>query len=100
MELVASLPFVLLAGALAWQLALAGHAAWMAAHAARAGARAAVVGRDAHSAARSALPESLERGLRVESRDGRVTVRVRIPVLIGKSRPVAVMAAARLGAAP
>jgi len=61
-ELVAALPLVLVAGALAWQLALAGHALWLCAHAARAAARADSVGRSARAAARSALPGSLERG--------------------------------------
>ena len=59
-ELVAALPLVLLAGLLAWQLALAGHTAWECAHAARAAARADAVGRSAEAAARSAVPRSLE----------------------------------------
>lgn len=100
MELLAAVPFVLLTGALIWQLALVGHAAWMAAHAARAGARAAVVGRSAPAAARSSVPRSLERGLEVDSSDGRVRVRVRVPLLIGDSRPVAVSASAALGPPP
>ena len=33
-ELVAMVPFVLLVGAVVWQLALAGHTAWLTAHAA------------------------------------------------------------------
>ncbi|HEU0025119.1 MAG TPA: hypothetical protein VFQ12_10825, partial [Thermoleophilaceae bacterium] len=58
-ELVAALPLVLLAAAVAWQLALSGHTAWLCAHAARAAARADAVGRSAGAAARSALPLSL-----------------------------------------
>jgi hypothetical protein len=101
-ELVAVLPAVVVAGLVAWQLALAGHAAWMAAGAARSAARAEAVGRDGDRAARSALPAALERGLRVD-RDGRggVRVRVRVPlVLHGPRRPVAVSARARLGPPP
>src|SRR4051794_2321335 len=82
-ELVAALPFVLVVGAIAWQLALAGHTAWLTANAARAGARAEAVGRDPTAAARSALPRSLERGLEVERRGaGGVRVSVRIPLLL------------------
>ena len=96
------LPAVLLVCAVVWQLALAGHAAWMCAHAARAGARAEVVGGDGRAAARSALPDGLERGMRVERREaGGVRVRVRIPLLLHRSRgPASVSATASLGAAP
>lgn len=96
------LPAVLLVCAVVWQLALAGHAAWMCAHAARAGARAEVVGADGRAAARSALPDGLERGLRVERREaGGVRVRVRIPLLLHRWRsPASVSATASLGAAP
>jgi hypothetical protein len=98
-ELVAVLPFVLLVGALLWQLALAGQAAWLTANAARAGARAEAVGRDPVSAARSALPRSLERGLEVERRGaGGVRVSVRVPLLLGAWKgPVRVSAASSLG---
>ena len=65
-ELVAIVPFVLLVGAVVWQLALAGHAAWAGANAARVAARAEAVGRDGERAARSALPSYLERGLTVD----------------------------------
>ena len=61
-ELVAAVPLVLLAAAVAWQLALAGHALWLCAHAARVAARADAVGRSAEAGARSALPRSLEEG--------------------------------------
>jgi TadE-like protein len=82
-EMVATLPAILLVGLLAWQLALAGHAAWACANAARVAARAAAVDRDADEAARSALPGRLERGLRVrELDDGAVDVRVRVPLLL------------------
>src|SRR4051812_49448096 len=82
-ELLGVLPAVLLVAALVWQLALAGQAAWLCANAARAAARAEAVGRDGPSAARSALPRSLERGLKVESAaDGAVRVRLRIPLVV------------------
>jgi pilus assembly protein CpaE len=98
-ELVAALPFVLLLGAVAWQLALAGHAALMSAHAARVAARADAVGRDPRAAARSALPEVLRGGLEVRRlREGGVRVRVRVPMVLPATRaPVKVAATASLG---
>jgi hypothetical protein len=98
-ELLGTLPAVLLAAALVWELALAGHTAWLCANAARAGARAAVVGRDARAAARSALPQSLRRGMTVESGDdGAVRVRLRVPLLVRRWQgPVRIGATARLG---
>ncbi len=98
-ELVAALPFLLLAGLVAWQLALAGHTAWLCANAARVAARADAVGRDPAVAARSALPRALERGLRVERRRaGGVRVRVRLPLLVRRWRsPVTVSASSSLG---
>jgi hypothetical protein len=100
-ELVAALPVVLLVGALAWQLALAGHTAWLAAHAARAGARADVVGGDPAAAARRSLPRPLERGLRVDrAAGGGVSVSVRVPLLVpGWRTPVRVGAVSSLGGA-
>ncbi|MEA2456993.1 MAG: hypothetical protein QOI45_3255 [Thermoleophilaceae bacterium] len=98
-ELVGALPVVLLVGAVVWQLALAGHTAWLTANAARAGARADAVGRDATSAARSALPRSLERGLELERLpEGGVRVSVRVPLMLhGWGTPVRVEAASSLG---
>jgi hypothetical protein len=89
---------VLLVAALVWQLALAGQAAWLCANAARAAARAEAVGRDGAAAARSALPRSLERGLRVEAtHGGAVRVRMRIPLLLRAwQSPMTVAATARL----
>ena len=99
MELVAALPLVLLACALAWQLALAGHTAWMSAQAARAAARADVVGRSPVRAARRAVPESLRRGLSVERRGRGVHVRLRVPLVLGRPRSaLAVGASSSLGA--
>jgi hypothetical protein len=99
-ELVAALPAVLCVGLLVWQLALAGHAAWLCANAARVAARAELVGRDAEVAARSAVPGTLERGMRVErSERGLVRVQLRVPVLLRRWRsPVTVAASASLEA--
>jgi TadE-like protein len=98
-ELVAAIPLVLLVGAIAWQLALAGHAAWLAANAARAGARAEAVGRDPAVAARSALPRALERSLEVgRTREGAVRVSVGVPLVFDWARtPVRVAAVSSLG---
>jgi hypothetical protein len=80
-ELVAAVPFLLLALLVAAQIALAGQALWSAGVAARAGARAAAVGGDASAAARSALPSAMRDGARVEDEDA-VSVRVAVPQLI------------------
>jgi hypothetical protein len=80
-ELVAVVPFLLLAVLMAAQLALAGHALWSAGVAARAGARAALVGRDAGAAARQALPPALRPGAKVDDSHG-VSVRVLVPRLL------------------
>lgn len=76
-ELVAVVPFLLLAVLVAVQVALAGQALWSASVAARAGARAALVGGDGTAAARRALPPSLRGGAEV---DGSEEVSVRVPV--------------------
>jgi hypothetical protein len=80
-ELIAAVPFLLLAVLVAAQLGLAGQALWSAAVAARAGARAALVGGDAATAARRALPPALRSGAGVEDDDG-ISVRVTIPRLL------------------
>jgi hypothetical protein len=101
-ELVAMVPVVLLVGAVAWQLALAGHTAWLTAHAARAAARADAVGKGPAEAARSALPRSLEDGLEVESLErGGVRLSVKVPLLLRRwDAPVRVEASASLGRRP
>jgi hypothetical protein len=82
-ELVATIPFLLLALAVAAQIALAGQALWSASVAARAGARAALVGGDPKSAARRALPDSMRAGAEVEEEDDAgVAVKVPIPTLL------------------
>jgi hypothetical protein len=100
-EFVAVVPLALLAGLVAWQLALTGHTAWLCANAARVAARADAVGRDPNKAARSALPRGLERGLRVRRRHpGGVRVSVQVPVLVRRWRaPVRMGASASLGGA-
>src|SRR5947207_2239338 len=55
-ELVAVVPALVLVCAIAWEVVLAGHTAWLAASAARAGARAVAVGRDGRAGARGAVP--------------------------------------------
>lgn len=98
-EMVAVIPFLILAALAAWQIALAGHALWLTAGAARAAARADTVGADAERAARSALPDSMERGLSVERRrEGGIRVRVKLPLLLRPWRsPVYLSAASSLG---
>jgi hypothetical protein len=95
---VAVLPLVLLVVAIGWQLALAGYSAWACANAARVAARADAVGGDEEEAARSALPDSLERGLRVQrASGGAIRVEVRIPLILGHWRsPISVSASAAL----
>jgi hypothetical protein len=80
-ELIAVVPFLLLAVLVAAQLAAAGQALWSASVAARAGARAALIGGDAGVAARQALPPLLREGARV-SDDGALSVRVPVPRLL------------------
>ncbi len=80
-EMVAVVPFLLLAVLVAAQIGLAGQALWSAGVAARAGARAALVGGDAAAAARQALPPAMRDGAEV-SDDDAVSVRVLIPRLL------------------
>lgn len=80
-ELIAVVPFLLLAVLVAAQIALAGQALWAAGVAARAGARAALVGAAAGPAARRALPPALRAGAQVSAGAG-VTVRVAVPRLL------------------
>jgi hypothetical protein len=94
-ELVAAVPFLLLALLAAAQIALAGQALWSAGVAARAGARAALVGGDASDAARSALPPSLRGSAKVVEDDG-VRVRVEVPRLVPSLPPLRVGAESAL----
>ena len=80
-ELVATVPMVLIAVLAVGQLAVAGFALWSAGDAARTGARADLVGGDAEQAARSVLPGWLEEGAEIDVADG-VTITVRAPALL------------------
>jgi hypothetical protein len=97
-ELIAVLPYLLLAVLVAAQLALAGQALWAAGVAARAGARAALVGGGPAAAARRALPSAMRRGARIVEEEGDgVTVRVVVPRLLPGLPRLAVGAGASLG---
>jgi pilus assembly protein CpaE len=100
-ELVAVLPVVMLVAGLLWQVVLTGQGLWLCANAARVAARASVVGGDAEEAARSALPDVLEKGMRVATGDdGVVEVLLRVPLLSPSlDAAIPVRSAARLGAA-
>ncbi|MGA7396323.1 MAG: hypothetical protein WBW62_02640 [Solirubrobacterales bacterium] len=80
-ELIGSIPIVLISLLIAGQIAVAGHAFWSAGIAAKAGARAVLTGREPRSAAEHALPGPLRAGMRV-SRDDGVEVGVKIPQLL------------------
>jgi hypothetical protein len=95
-ELIAVVPFLLLAVVVAAQIGLAGQALWSAGVAARAGARAALVGGDTTVAARRALPPSLRSGSEVSEADA-ISVRVAIPRLLPGLPRLMVGAKAGLG---
>jgi hypothetical protein len=78
-ELLAALPALALAAALALQLLLAGYSLTIADGAAEAGALAGSSGRDARNAARQALPGWARGRSRVSADDGRVRVELRPP---------------------
>ncbi|HTT96034.1 MAG TPA: hypothetical protein VMF55_15290 [Solirubrobacterales bacterium] len=99
-ELVAAIPFLLLALAVAAQIALAGQALWSASVAARAGARAALVGGDPKAAARQALPPSMRDGAVVAAKgdgDGGIAVKVPVPTLLPRLPELKVGARSGLG---
>jgi hypothetical protein len=97
-ELLGAVPWLLLTGLVAWQLALTGQTAWLCANAARVAARADLVQRSPRLAARSALPRALRRGLRVRRQGAAVRVAVRLPILLRRWRaPVRISASASLG---
>ena len=100
-ELVAAIPFLLLALAVAAQIALAGQALWSASVAARAGARAALVGGDPKAAARQALPTVMrDRGRgrrRGRGEGGGIAVKVPVPTLLPHLPMVKVGARSGLG---
>lgn len=95
-ELIAVIPFLLLAVLVAAQIGAVGEALWSAEIAARAGARAAIVGGNAKSVARRALPSALQPAATV--REGReVTVGVPIPRLLPVLPRLTVEAGSRMG---
>jgi hypothetical protein len=81
-ELLAAIPLLVLAGAIALQLLLVGYALTLADGAAEAGALALAAGRPAKSAAEESLPSWAERGVEVGVRGGEVTVRLVPPSLL------------------
>jgi hypothetical protein len=95
-ELIAAVPFLLLAVLVAAQLALVGQALWSAGVAARAGARAALVDGDAAAVARRSLPPSLREAAEVKEGDG-VSVRVVVPHLLPAMPTLEVSARSGLG---
>jgi hypothetical protein len=95
-ELIAAVPFLLLAVVVAAQLVLCGQALWSAGIAARAGARAALVGGDARAAAKRVLPSSLRPAVWVTD-DEWVSVTVRVPRLLPGLPPLTVGAKSGLG---
>lgn len=96
-ELIASIPLLLLAGFVAAQLGLVGQALWSAGIAARAGARAAAVSGDARPAARRALPPRLRADAKVADEEDGVVVVVEAPRLLPASPQLDVGARSALG---
>src|SRR5947207_14832460 len=82
-ELLAALPALALAAALALQLLLVGYSLTIADGAAEAGALAGTSGHDARSAARQALPGWARGRSRVSAGGGEVTVELRPPAPLG-----------------
>jgi hypothetical protein len=78
-ELVAALPALALAAALALQLLLVGYSLTIADGAAEAGALAGAAGKDARVAVREALPEWARSRSKVSADGGKVTVQLRPP---------------------
>jgi hypothetical protein len=82
-ELLAALPVLAIAAALALQLLLVGYTLTIADGAAEAGALAGAAGHDARRAAREALPGWARDRARVSAEGGRVRVEVRPPSPLG-----------------
>jgi hypothetical protein len=81
-ELLAAIPMLLVAGAIALQLLLAGYALTLADGAAEAGALALAAGQPAKSAAERSLPSWAEDKAEIAVRGGEVTVRLAPPSLL------------------
>lgn len=81
-EALAAIPLLVLAGAVAVQLLLAGYALTLADGAAEAGSLALAAGRSARAAARDSLPAWARDRAEVAVRGGEVTVRLTPPSLL------------------
>lgn len=81
-ELLAAIPLLLMAGAIALQLLLTGYALTLTDGAAEAGALALAAGRPAKSAAEGSLPTWAEDRAEIAVRGGEVTVRLAPPSLL------------------
>ncbi len=81
-ELIAAIPLLVLAGAVALQLLLTGYALTVSDGAAEAGSLALVAGRPAKAAARESLPGWAADGAEISVSGGEVTVRLRPPSLL------------------
>jgi len=81
-EMLAAIPLLLIAGAIALQLLLAGYALTLADGAAEAGALALAAGRPAKSAAAGSLPSWATDKAEIAVRGGEVTVRLSPPSLL------------------
>ena len=81
-ELIAGIPLLLLAAAVALQMLAVGYAQALADGAAEAGAIASADGRDVDEATRSALPGWAAGRVKVESGNGEVTVELDPPALL------------------
>lgn len=82
-EVIASIPALLLAGGVALQLLLAGYSLTLADGAAEAATLAVVAGGEAEPAARAALPGWAREDVSVEEEGGRVTVHLQPPSPFG-----------------
>jgi len=98
-ELLATLPLLLVVALAVTQLLAVGYASVLAGNAAEAGALALAGGGDARAAARAALPGWTRARGQVSVRDAEVTVRLRPPALLhALGRRLEVSAAARVEA--
>lgn len=95
-ELIAVVPFLLLAVFVAAQVGVVGESLWSAGIAARAGARAALVGGDPKATARRALPTALRGEARVTEAGG-VAVLVGVPRVLRLTPRLSVGAESGLG---
>lgn len=96
LELIGSLPIVLLSVLVAAQIVVTGAALWSAGVAARAGARAVMTGKAPDGAAERALPDPLRGGMKVSEEDG-VEVGVLVPRLLPLMPETHVYGASSLG---